>query len=105
MARELCGGMLKLGFAYALALGIALASTSSCSSVEHAYDCNQICGRYQECFDASYDTGTCESRCRDHASDDNDYGNHAESCQSCIDDRSCAGATFACASECAGIVP
>ena len=97
--------MLKLGLAYTLALFTAFASMPACDSVEHAYDCNKICNRYKDCFDKDYDSGTCQTKCRNHASDDNDYGNHAESCQSCIEDKSCAGAAFGCATECSGIVP
>jgi len=104
MPRELPAGMFKLGLAYTLALFAAVASMPACDSVEHAYDCNQICNRYEECFDSEYDTGACASKCRDNAEDTN-FGNHAESCQACIDDKSCVGATFSCADECSGIVP
>jgi hypothetical protein len=97
--------MFKLIFAYTFSLIAAIASTSACSSAEHAYDCNQICNRYKECFNSSYDTGACASKCRNHASDDKTFADHAESCQSCIEDRSCAGATFSCATECSDIVP
>ncbi|CAN5851081.1 hypothetical protein BH11MYX3_BH11MYX3_03210 [soil metagenome] len=96
--------MLKLGSGSLFTLSIAFALTApACSSVEHAYDCNAICDRYKDCFDASYDASACASTCRDKA-DDAAYGDKAESCESCIDDRSCAG-TFACAVECGGIVP
>ena len=33
------------------------------------------------------------------------YEDKADDCQSCINDRSCAGAVFNCGGECAGIVP
>lgn len=96
--------MLKLGLASLCSLTFALAlSSPGCATVEHAYDCDQICGRYKDCFDANYDASACASSCRDKASD-TAYGNKAEACQACIDDRSCAG-TFACVSECVGIVP
>lgn len=98
--------MVKLTLAYTASVFLAiLSSTSACSSAEHAYDCNQICDRYKECFDKDYDTTTCQSKCRSHASDDTTYAKHAESCQSCIEDRSCVGATFSCATECSDIVP
>jgi hypothetical protein len=104
MAHEHAAAMFKLGLAYTIALITAVASMPACDKVEHAYDCNQICDRYQECLNSDYDTDACASRCRDKA-DDTDYGNHAEDCQACIDDKSCVNATFSCASECAGIVP
>jgi hypothetical protein len=97
--------MIKLALVYTFAWLIAIVSTSACSSVEHAYDCNRICDRYQECFDNNYDSSSCQSKCRNHASDDKTYAEHAENCQDCIEDRSCAGATFSCATECSDIVP
>ena len=96
--------MFKLGFASLLALTVAFtATTPACSSVEHAYDCNQICNRYKDCFDSNYDASACADRCRDKA-DDDAYGDKAENCEACLDDRSCTG-SFACAGECIGIVP
>ncbi len=96
--------MFKLGFASLFTLSVAFAITApACSSVDEAYDCNQICNKYKDCFDANYDASECASDCRASADDDS-YAAKAEDCESCIDDRSCAG-TFACAGECAGIVP
>jgi hypothetical protein len=86
-------------------LVFAASSTTGCSDIKHAYDCDQICNKYKDCFDSNYDTGTCASKCRNHASDDDAYGDKADACQACIDDKSCAGSTFQCASECIGIVP
>ncbi len=96
--------MFKLGLAYTVALFTAFASLPACDDLEAAYDCNQICNRYQECLDDDYDTSACASRCRDNAEDDN-FADQAEDCQACIDDRSCVDATFGCAAECAAIVP
>ncbi len=96
--------MFKLGFVALTTLTLAFAvTTPGCSKAEHAYDCNDICNRYKDCYDANYDASACASKCRDKAEDEA-YGNKAESCESCIDDRSCAG-TFGCAGECVGIVP
>jgi hypothetical protein len=73
--------------------------------VKNAVDCHGICHRYQSCFDGSYDTDACERRCRDHADNDDQYANKVDHCASCIDDRSCASATFSCSGDCSGIVP
>jgi hypothetical protein len=77
-----------------------------CNPVDNAVDCHAICDRYQTCFNAEYDVAACESRCREDANADNDdYTTRADGCSNCIDDKSCASATFTCAPACAGIVP
>ena len=76
-----------------------------CSSLQNAVDCNGICDRYQSCFDSGYDTSSCESRCHSDADSDPDYMAKSTDCSNCITDKSCASATFTCATECAGIVP
>lgn len=96
--------MFRLGLACTVALLTAVAAMPACDAIEHAYDCNQICNRYKECFNSDYDTSACASKCRDKAND-TDFGNHAESCQGCIEGKSCVGASFSCAGECSGIVP
>lgn len=80
-------------------------TTPGCSTVDRIYDCNQICNKYKDCVDASYDVNACESRCQDNASDSDSFQDRADDCQSCVDDRSCASAVFGCGAECAGIVP
>jgi len=86
-------------------LGLASSLLAGCAQVENAYDCNHICSRYSQCFDAGYNVDDCETRCRSHANDDSVYADQADACQSCEDGRSCASATFTCADECVGIVP
>jgi len=76
-----------------------------CSAAQNAIDCNGICDRYQSCFDASYDTGACEQRCRDNSNSNADYMAKSTDCSNCITDKSCASATFTCGTQCAGIVP
>jgi hypothetical protein len=100
---SLCA-MLKLGFVSLFTLVVASAATGAgCSDVENAYNCDQICDRYKDCFDASYDASACQQRCEDKA-EDSGFADKAESCESCVDDRSCTG-SFACVDECVGIVP
>jgi hypothetical protein len=97
------GSLKKLILTCGLALGTVL--WFGCSSVQNAVDCNGICDRYQECFDSTYDTSSCESRCRSNANSEADYMAKASDCDSCLGDKSCAGATFECGSQCIGIVP
>jgi hypothetical protein len=88
--------------AFLLALGLSL---SSCGSVETAFDCNDVCNRYKDCYNPSYDVTTCRNNCRSAAASDPNKQADAMACDSCIGDKSCLSATFNCASECSGIVP
>lgn len=83
---------------------LAVPALAACDAADRAFDCQSICERYADCFDADYDVGTCADRCEDNAERDADFDEHADDCESCIDDRSC-GESFACADECIGIVP
>jgi hypothetical protein len=71
-----------------------------CGEAEQAFDCQSVCSKYQSCFNKDYDVGACRDRCRNNVS-----RAKADSCESCINDKSCASATFTCATECGGIVP
>ncbi len=92
-----------------IAIALAFASTifagaTGCSEVDEAFDCAQICSRYSDCFDADYDTDACANRCESNADTEAGFADKADSCENCLDDRSCSG-SFACTSECIGIVP
>ncbi len=78
---------------------------AGCPSVQNAIDCSGICNRYQNCFDASYDTSSCESRCHKSSQADAAYSQNISACSTCISDKSCTSATFTCATECSGVVP
>ena len=91
-------------------LAVGLISSVSCGedspieSFDEASDCAAICDRYQECFDNDYDADECADRCEERA-DDPDHRNQEERCSDCIEDASCGGAAFGCATQCVGIVP
>ena len=55
-------------------------------------------------FDAEYDVDSCVDRCENNADDDEDFAEHADECETCLDDRSCTE-SFACTAECIGVVP
>jgi hypothetical protein len=87
------------------AAGAFAAGASGCDSVDAAFDCHEVCGRYQDCYDSSYDVGACEDRCRTNAANDPNVKNDADACESCIGDKSCISATFNCGGSCGAIVP
>lgn len=98
--------MIKLGLASLCSMMLAFAVTSTgCDSADRVYDCASICSKYEECINDDYDVSACTSKCEDMADNNEAFEDKADDCQACIDDRSCAGAVFGCASECAGIVP
>jgi hypothetical protein len=78
---------------------------TSCGSAETAFDCEQVCTKYRDCYNTSYDVGMCEDRCRSAAANDATVKSKADACESCIDGMSCAGATFNCTQDCSAIVP
>ena len=92
--------MLKLGFVSVFTMIVA---STGCQEAENAYNCDQICDRYRDCFDANYDATACQSRCENKA-EESGFADKAESCEACVDDRSCTG-SFSCVDECVGIVP
>jgi len=88
--------------ALSLAVGVLV---GGCGAINNAVDCQAICNRYQSCFNSSYDTGACASRCRTDSANDPDYQHKATVCSACIDQQSCTSATFSCSGSCGTIVP
>lgn len=93
-------------------LGLAAAMMASvcggCDTVDRIdsrIDCRQICSRYAECFDENYNVDECMTNCRNEANTDENYEAKVDSCENCIDDASCASATFGCADACVDVVP
>lgn len=85
-------------------------STAACgnddplSEIDEAANCNSVCNRYRDCFDNNYDTETCYDECQAVVDGSGDP-HAADNCESCIDDMSCAGGVFNCATECGALVP
>ena len=87
-----------------LSLGLGVMS-SGCDSINRSVDCQDICARYSDCFDSTYDVSACQSRCDDSATNNANFDQQVKNCSNCIDDRSCTSTAFACTLECSGIVP
>src|SRR5580765_6498131 len=73
-----------------------VAGAVGCRKVETAFDCQVVCAKYRECFDANYDVGACRARCAQRASAEPHLRKKADACESCIRGHSCMGATFEC---------
>ncbi len=88
-----------------LLAGLLAVMVSGCGAIDSAADCQSICDRYKTCFDSTYDTTSCASRCRADSNTNADHKRQADTCNACIDSRSCASSTFNCAASCGSIVP
>lgn len=91
--------MKKLGWTFLASILFALGG--GCNPI----DCHQICSRYKDCFDSKYDVAACVQRCVDNSTKRNDYAHQVDRCSACIDDRTCASATFSCIGDCSNVVP
>jgi hypothetical protein len=93
-------------------LSIVLLSTAAAvtgcgeasDEVTNTVSCASVCGRYQECVDSDFDVDGCTDRCEDEADASENREERLQSCDSCIEDRSCVDATVTCSAECAGVI-
>jgi len=90
---------LALGFG----LGVAGGALPACHT--DAADCSSVCNRYRDCVDQKYDTGTCESRCRDNAGKNRDFDDRLTHCEWCTQGRTCSETISNCIAACVGVVP
>ncbi|MGC4095249.1 MAG: hypothetical protein QM756_46470 [Polyangiaceae bacterium] len=97
--------MLKVLLRIGLGLVVASSALGGCSDVKNTITCSEVCNRYKGCFDSSYDVSACTDRCKTRAGSDSDKQSQLDQCDACIEDKSCASATFSCATECVSIVP
>jgi len=87
------------------ALALGACADDAIEDIDEAGDCEEICDKYQECFDSNYNTGTCYDNCTEMA-DEMSRQDQEDECADCIDNNdSCGEATFACTAECVTIVP
>lgn len=87
-----------------MSVAVMSISVSACDEVDAAFDCQEVCSRYKECYDANYNVGQCRETCRANADADEAKRKKADMCETCIDGMSCTGAAFSCTTECAGII-
>lgn len=74
------------------------------SNAGQGSECADICTRFKGCYATDYDVIACTDRCEDISGMRADFGTRADACADCLDQNTCS-AGFACAVECAGIVP
>jgi len=69
-----------------------------------AFDCQAVCSRYADCYDANFNVSKCREDCRTASKNDPEIRRKADACEACIGDKSCISATFACGTDCASII-
>lgn len=79
--------------------------TAACDDLTNSISCDDVCDRYQGCYDENYDVDRCVDRCEDAADADEDNEERLEACDECMDDESCVSAVFECSTQCVGIIP
>ena len=99
------GFKLLISSAFFAGLLATIGCSDTVDEISNKIDCRQVCQRYADCFKSDYDVDGCSDKCENSADSDEARERKLETCDACIDDRSCTDATFNCADECIGIVP
>ena len=89
----------------AAALALLLGNVAlGCADAKNVVSCAEVCNKYKSCINSDYDVASCTSQCEDKANDSASRQDQLDSCNSCIEDRSCSGAVFNCTTECASVI-
>ncbi|HEX4508542.1 MAG TPA: hypothetical protein VH328_00610 [Burkholderiaceae bacterium] len=94
--------------AASLMAGIVVTASTladGCGKADEIFDCQSVCTRYRDCYDSGYDVDGCRQRCRDNSDSNPSIRQDADTCEACIDDKSCVSAPFTCGASCSSIVP
>ncbi|MGE0789350.1 MAG: hypothetical protein AB7S26_26990 [Sandaracinaceae bacterium] len=84
--------------------GSLVGCTNPVEEINEVADCANLCDRYRDCYDSSYDTDACRDRCNTYVDADGGMQYAADECDACLDAHSCAE-SFACVVECSPILP
>jgi len=75
-----------------------------CADAKNVVSCAEVCNKYKSCINSDYDVASCTTQCEDKANDSASRQDQLDSCNSCIEDRSCSSAVFNCTTECASVI-
>ncbi len=73
-----------------------LVALSACDAADEAFDCAEICGELNSCFDSSINVNDCTSACFEVIDNDSSLDAKADECAACIDGRACSEVGAAC---------
>ena len=102
--KEIKATFLAVSFMSGLVI-LATTLANGCGAVDEIFDCQSVCSRYRDCYNADYDVDSCRQRCRTNSENDPSVRSAANTCEACIGDKSCLSATFNCGASCGAIVP
>ena len=91
-----------LGLVALLGLAATGCQSGPIHDLDVEVDCNNLCNRYRDCFDSTYDVVACRNRCDETNNVDPQSANE---CDTCLDPRACTEVVFACGDECYGLIP
>jgi hypothetical protein len=97
--------MTKFASVLCFALGLSVTCCSSADAITNNFTCHDVCQRYADCFNSSYDVDGCETKCKDMADDSNTKQGKLDDCHDCIGDKSCVADIASCSSTCGTFVP
>ena len=79
---------------------------NGCGTADEVFDCQSVCNRYHDCYNADYDVDACRDRCESDASNSDDKQNKLDACHDCIGDQnSCVSDIANCVQSCRAFVP
>jgi hypothetical protein len=97
--------MHQLASALFLSFALLGAGCSAADPITNKFTCHDVCQRYADCFNSSYDVTGCADKCESDASDSSDKQNKLDDCHDCIGDKSCVSDIANCSSSCGTFVP
>ena len=87
-------------------LSLTGVACSAADPITNKFDCHDICQRYADCFDSSYDVDACKDRCESDASNSDTKQSKLDACHDCIGDHdSCVKDIASCGDDCSAFVP
>lgn len=74
-------------------------------AIQNKITCRDVCGRYKDCIDSNFNVDNCTTKCENDAAASEQKEQKLNTCETCLDDKSCTDSVFRCGVECAGVVP
>ena len=83
-----------------ISLALFGVACSAADPITNKFTCHDVCQRYADCFNSSYDISGCTDKCEADASDSSDKQNKLDDCHACIGDKSCVADFTSCSASC-----
>jgi hypothetical protein len=97
--RHACLVLLALGFIG----GGLLGCEDDAEAITTPTTCNDVCERYQSCYDEDLDVDECAADCENETFDLDEPQERLDDCDECLETSSCTEA-FRCTDDCVGLL-